>query len=113
MSLLSKKKKPEPSELELENDRLAAQIKELESFISEAPKQREQEHQDQLHTMPAPDDIVQRQRENNFAHRLTKGELKNERRHQARSALIFVLLVIAIILVSLWVYRIVSQSGVL
>ena len=113
MALFPKKKKAELSEIEQQNDILAAKIKELESFIAEAPEQLEREHLEKLQTMPAPDDIVQRQRENNFAHRLTKGEIRNERRHQARSALIFVLLVIAIIFVSLWVYRIISSSAAL
>lgn len=111
MSLFSKKKDETISAVDAEKAKLEAKIKELESFIAEAPEKMQQEHLDRLQTMPAPDDIVQRQREKNFAYRLTKGEIKNELRHQARSALIFVLLVIAIIIVSLWVYRIISTPA--
>ena len=111
MALFPKKKKAELSDIEQQNDILAAKIKELESFIAEAPEKLEREQLEKLQTMPAPDDIVQRQRENNFAHRLTKGEIRNERRHQARSALTLVLLITAIIFVSLWVYRIISSSA--
>lgn len=113
MALFSKKTNPDLSEVDLEKQKLEEKIRELESFIAEAPQKMEREHLDKLQTMPAPDDIAQHQRENNFAHRLTKGELRNERRHQARSALIFVLLVIAIVFVSLWVYKIISTSAAL
>lgn len=113
MSFFSKKTNSSGDGVDLEKQKLEEKIKELESFIAEAPQKIEREHLEKLQTMPAPDDIAQRQRENNFAHRLTKGEIRNERRHQARSALTFVLLVIAIVFVSLWVYKIISSSAAL
>jgi ABC-type Na+ efflux pump permease subunit len=107
----SKKKQEDFSEIERQKEALQAQINELQSFIKEAPEKLQQEEQERLQTMPAPDELTQRRRENDFSNRLTKGELKNERRHQARSALLFVLLVAAIISVSLWVYRIIAESA--
>lgn len=107
----SKKKKEDFSEIERQKEALQAQIDELQSFIKEAPEKIQKEEQERLQTMPAPDELTQRRRENDFANRLTKGELKNERRHQARAGLLFVLLVSAIIFVSLWVYRIIAESA--
>ncbi|MFC4993576.1 hypothetical protein [Rubritalea tangerina] len=107
----SKKKAQDFAEIERQKEALQAQIEELQSFIKEAPEKLQQEEQERLQTMPAPDELTQRRRENDFANRLTKGELKNERRHQARSALLFILLLTAIVFVSLWVYKIIVSSA--
>lgn len=105
------KKKADFSEIESQKAALQAQIDDLQSFIKDAPEKLQREEQDRLQTMPAPDELAQRKRENDFANRLTKGELKNERRHQARSAVLFILLIAAIICVSLWVYRIIAAAA--
>lgn len=105
------KKKADLSEIENQKAALQAQIDDLQNFIKEAPEKLQKEEQERLQTMPAPDELAQRKRENDFANRLTKGELKNERRHQARSAVLFILLLAAIICVSLWVYRIIAAAS--
>ena len=111
MPLGSKKKKEDFSEIERQKEALQAQIIELESFIKDGPLKIQQAERERLQTMPPPDELTHRRRENDFAKRLTKGELKNERRHQARNTLIFLLLLSSIITVSLWVYRIILESA--
>ena len=108
--MFGSKKKEDIAEIERQKNALQAQIDELQSFIKQAPEKLQQEEQDRLQTMPAPDELNQRRRENDFANRLTKGELKNERRHQARSALLFALFFSAIICVSLWIYGIIAGA---
>ncbi|MFT5883401.1 MAG: hypothetical protein ACI9FG_001916 [Crocinitomicaceae bacterium] len=109
--MFGSKKKEDYAEIERQKNALQAQINELQSFIKEAPEKLHREEQDRLQTMPAPDELSQRRRENDFSDRLTKGELKNERRHQARSALLFVLLFSAIVCVSLWIYGIITGAA--
>lgn len=106
----SKKKTEDFAEMERQKEALQAQINELQSFIEEAPEKLQREEQERLQTMPAPEELAQRRRENEFAQRLTKGELKNERRNQTRNALLFVLITAAIVCVSLWIYRIIASS---
>ncbi len=106
----SKKKAEDFAEMERQKEALQAQINELQSFIEEAPEKLQREEQERLQTMPAPEELAQRRRENEFAQRLTKGELKNERRNQTRNALLFVLITAAIVCVSLWIYRIIASS---
>ena len=99
------------SDLEQQKAALEAQIRELESFIELEPKKLQQEHQDSLQTMPAPDEITQRKRERVFSDRLSKGELKNEYRHQASGIFIFIILATCIVLTSIWIWRIFTESS--
>ncbi len=87
-------------EAELQN-----KIKEMKNFLEEAPAKLKQAEQDRMQTLPAPDEISERRREKEFFDRLSRGELKNERRHQAKNGVLLVLLLIAIVSMSLWIYR--------
>ncbi len=87
-------------EAELQN-----QIKHLQSFLEEAPEKIKQAQEEEFQTLPAPDEIAERRREKEFFDRLSRGELKNERRHQAKNGVLLVLLLIAITMVCLWIYR--------
>lgn len=109
--MFGSKNKENLAEIEREKEALQAKIDELQSFLKEAPEKLRREEQERLQTMPAPDELTQRRRENDFSNRLTKGELKNERRHQARSLVLFVFLFSAIICVSFWIYGIISSSA--
>lgn len=95
-------------DIEQRKAELQAEIDKIESFIKEAPEQHQRAEEERRQTMPAPDDLAQRQREKDFQDRLTKGELKNERRHQARSAMLFLLLIVAITFVSAWIWQIIK-----
>lgn len=84
---------------------LQNKIREMQSFLEQAPAQHKQAEQDRMQTLPAPDEISERRREKEFFDRLSRGELKNELRHQAKNGVLLVLLVIAIVSMSLWIYR--------
>ena len=80
-------------------------IRNLESYIESAPEEIRRRMEEERTTMPPPDDLVDRRREHQFFTQLTRGEIKNEHRHQTRSALLFVLLAAAIGTLSLWIYH--------
>lgn len=107
------KKKSKAAELDdyaRQQAELKAKIDEIQGFIEDAPQKLQREELERLQTLPAPDELAHIQRENTFIDRLTKGELKNERRHQARSALLFIMLAVATTFIALWIYKIVSSS---
>lgn len=102
----SKKHNPkELTELAQKEAELQNQIKEIQSFIEEAPEKLQKEEEERIQTLPAPDEITQRRREVEFFDRLSRGELKNERRHQAKNGVLLALLVCALLAVCLWLYK--------
>lgn len=109
MLFRSKKKTKDLSEIERQKEDLQARIDELQHFIEDAPEQLQREQAERLQTIPAPDELIQRRRENDFSDRLTKGEIKNERRSQTRSALLFVLLLVTMVCISIWIYKILAS----
>ena len=101
--LVLKKKKKEPTIVASELSALAAQeqavadqIAKMEEMISSAPDRIRREYEESRTLMPPPDDWEDRQRAKRFNAHLSKGEIRNEHRYQARSTALFVLLVIAI-----------------
>lgn len=109
MLVMRKKKKEQPvgaSELAAlaEQERaVAEQIAKMEEMISTAPDRIRREYEESRSLMPPPDDWEDRQREKRFNAHLSKGEIRNEHRYQARSTMLFVLLVIAICSVLGWI----------
>lgn len=95
----------ELDELARQDAELQDKIKQIQSFIHEAPDKLQKEEDDRIQTLPAPDEISERRREKEFFDRLSRGELKNERRHQAKNGVILVLLVVAITATCLWISR--------
>ncbi len=105
MALFSSKKDPqEILQLREEEDHLSQKIDDLRQFIEEAPQKLQEEIENQRNEMPAPDDLQDRIRERKFQEQLSRGEIKNERRHQARSGLLFLLMLIAIVSLSWWTW---------
>lgn len=103
------RKKPQPNNaLSAREAQLLARINELEDFISGAPERIRQEMEDEITTMPPPDDLEDRRREHKFYSQLSRGEIRNEHRYQARSLVLFVLLVTAIFALSAWIYSVVQ-----
>ena len=102
-------KKPLTSEefekIQQQKAALQKQIKQIQSFIEEAPDKIKQAQEESLQTMPAPDEISERRREEEFFDRLSRGELKNERRHQAKNGVLLALLLLALGMVCLWIYK--------
>lgn len=103
-------KQAELEEYARQEAELRAKIEEIQGFIKEAPEKLQREEEERMQTLPAPDELAHIQREKDFIDRLTKGEIRNERRHQARSAVLFILLAAAIIFVSLWIYKEISNA---
>ena len=87
-------------ELELRN-----KIEQLQDFVDHGPERERQAEEDRLSTLPPPAEIIERKREKKFMEQLSRGELKNEKRHQAKSGFLLFLLVIAILAIALWIFR--------
>ena len=85
---------------------LLSRITELERFIEDAPERIRREIEAEMTTMPAPDDLDDRRRERKLLARLTRGEIRNERRYQTRSTFLLILLVSAIVALSSWIYSV-------
>ena len=104
-----KKQQPKPeTNLEDRQAELEKEMEHLKSFISGGA---EQEHLDKINTMPPPDDFDQRARElERVENILTKKEVKNIRKQQANGLLLFSLLIIAIICMSAWVFRVYTEK---
>ena len=87
-------------------EKLLSRISELEEFIEGAPERIRREMEEEITTMPPPDDLEDRRREHKFYSQLSRGEIRNEHRYQTRSAFLFLLLVTAILMLSFWIYSV-------
>ena len=107
MGLFGKKKSKEEEALQLtrREEDISNRIQQLENFIEEAPDAIRKRMEEELTMMPPPDDLEDRRREQKFyAQLLTRGEIRNERRYQVRSAFLLLLLATAIAGLSSWIY---------
>ena len=98
----------EISSLKEREDEIQERIKQLEDFVEYGPERERLAEEDRLSTLPAPAEVKEKQREKQFLDKLSRGELKNEKRHQAKSGILIFLLIIATISVALWIYKIVE-----
>ena len=105
MGFFSKKSKIEGS-LSAREEKLLARINELEEFIEGAPEQIRIKMEQEISTMPPPDDLDDRRREHKFYSRLSRGQIRNEHRYQTRSAFVFLLLVMGILALTVWIYSV-------
>ncbi len=99
---------PELDNLNEVDELVKSEIESLRQFIENEPTIRREAEIERMQTLPAPDEIVTVRREKEFFDRLSKGELKNEHRHQAQNGVLFVFLSAAIIATCLWIYRFVT-----
>lgn len=99
---------PELDDLTQVNEEVKNEIESLRDFIENEPTKRRQAEIERMQTLPAPDEIATVRREKEFFDRLSRSELKNEHRHQARNGVLFVFLILAICSVSLWIFKFVS-----
>ena len=106
MGFFRNKPKPADNSLTSREEQLLSRINELEDFIESAPERIRQEMEEEITTMPPPDDLEDRRREHKFYSQLSRGEIRNEHRYQARSAILFVLLVTTIVALSAWIYSV-------
>ena len=107
-SSASDSKASEITSLEAREGDIQEQLKRLEDFVENEPKRARQAEEDRMCTIPAPSEVKERLREKQFMERLSRGELKNEKRHQAKSGLLITLLVIATASIALWIYRMIQ-----
>ena len=84
---------------------LRAQIEELQDFVEHGPERELQAAEERMRTLPPPTEVQERLREKQFMEKLSRGELKNEKRNQAKSGLLLLLLILAIASISYWVYQ--------
>lgn len=105
----NKKNSDDIDAFERQKAELQAKIDALQNFIQEAPEKLQQQEIERTSTIPAPEELLQRRREKDFFDQLSKGEVKNERRHQARSAMLFILLVLLIISVANWILNVIKS----
>ena len=100
-------KDPELSNLSAKEAALKEEMNRLKSFITEGAEIKQQ---DQLNTLPPPDDFDQRAREHVHMDKiLSNKEFKNMRRRQSRGLLLFILLVAAILSLGSWLFRVYSE----
>ena len=117
MLLLRKKKKDatvgtgELAALALQERAVAEQIAKMEDMIAEAPDRIRREYEETRSLMPPPDDWEDRQRAKRFNVHLSKGEIRNEHRSQARSTTLLVLLIIAICSLMAWILSFLQNLG--
>lgn len=83
-------------------------IRKLQDFVEHGPELELAAQKDRLCTIPAPAEVKEREREKVFMEKLSRGELKNERRHQAKSGLLLAILIIAIVSMALWIYKVIT-----
>lgn len=99
--------KPKPAcSLSNRQEKLLSRISELEEFIEGAPERIKKEMEEEMTMMPPPDDLEDRRREHKFYSQLSRGEIRNEHRYQTRSAVLFFLLMTAILALSAWIYSV-------
>lgn len=85
-------------------------IKKLQDFVEHGPEIERAAEEDRLSTIPAPSEVKEREREKQFMEKLSRGELRNERRHQAKSGLLLFLLILSIFFMALWIYKAVTST---
>ena len=84
---------------------LSERIEQLQDFVDHGPEREIQAEEERMRTLPPPTEVQQRQREKQFMEKLSRGELKNERRNQAKSGLLILLLILAMLAIGYWIYQ--------
>lgn len=84
---------------------LQEKIAQLQDFVEHGPERERQAMEEQMRTLPPPSEIIERKREKEFMEKLSRGELKNEKRHQAKSGFLLFLLILATLALGLWIFQ--------
>lgn len=93
---------------------VAEEIRQFETFLENEPDRLLEEKLKQKTSMPAPDDLEQRQRDKVFLAELTsKGELTNQARRKTTNTFLLILLALATLSVLAWIYSALQNYGVL
>ena len=86
------------------------QIAQLQDFVEHGPERERMARQEEMQTLPPPSDLVGRKREKEFMDKLSRGELKNQKRNQTKSGFLLALLFLAILTLGMWMYKIINPS---
>ena len=87
---------------------LREQIAQLKDFVEHGPERERVAREEEMRTLPPPSDLLGRKREKEFMEKLSRGELKNQKRNQTKSGFLLALLLLAILTLGMWIYRIVQ-----
>ena len=93
-------------------DEILKAEQELEAKIAAAaavPEQLELEMREKESTIPAPDDLAERERQRRIEDQATRGEVRNERRTQGRSLFLLFLLLLATAAMISWIVKLAGQ----
>jgi hypothetical protein len=96
---------PDLDSLSARERELREKIEQLQDFVDHGPEREREAEEERMRTLPPPSEIIQRKREKKFMEQLSRGELKNEKRNQARSGFLLFLLILATLAIGLWIYR--------
>lgn len=102
---MSQENSPDLDSLSAYERALREQIAQLEDFVEHGPERERMAMEEQMHTLPPPSDLVGRKREKEFMEKLSRGELKNQKRNQAKCGFLLTLLILAIFTLGFWIYR--------
>lgn len=90
---------------DLSIEELDAQITLLEQQIVNEPKRILEEQNRKMTTMPASDEIINRERERMHHIDVSRGELQNIRISQAKDGILLLFFLLGIISLSFWIYN--------
>lgn len=96
---------PDLDSLSARERELRAQIEQLQDFVEHGPEREKKAAEEQMRTLPPPSEVQERLREKQFMEKFSRGELKNERRNQAKSGFLLFLLVLAMLAIGFWIYQ--------
>ena len=102
---MSQENLPDLDSLSAHERALREQIAQLQDFVEHAPERERLAMEEEMQTLPPPSDLLGRKREKEFMEKLSRGELRNEKRNQAKSGFLLALLILAIATLGLWIYR--------
>jgi hypothetical protein len=102
---MSQEKSTDLDSLSAHERALKEQIAQLQDFVQHGPEREREAMEEQMRTLPPPSDLLGRKREKEFMEKLSRGELKNQKRNQAKSGFLLTLLVLAILTLGMWIYR--------
>ena len=96
---------PDFDSLSAREQELRTQIEQLQDFVEHGPEREIQAAEERMRTLPPPTEVQQRIREREFMEKLSRGELKNERRNQTKSGFLLLLLILAMLAIGYWIYQ--------
>lgn len=92
---------------------LREQIAQLQDFVEHGPERERLAREEEMRTLPPPSEILGRKREKEFMEKLSRGELKNQKRNQTKNGVLLTLLVLAISSIAVWICLVTPWKSIL